>query len=158
MKQTEQIANHIRGVHFGGNWCDSNLKDQVSDLTWYQATSELYGLNTIAKLVFHMNYFVKAVSEVLEGKPFSSKDTFSFDVPRIQSEADWDDMVNNALDDAERFAQLIEALPEEMLEKDFTDPKYGTYQSNLIGILEHCHYHLGQIVLIKKILKQKERQ
>jgi len=39
------------------------------------------------------------------------------------------------------------------LTDDFTDEKYGTYQRNLIGILEHSYYHLGQIVLIKKLLK-----
>jgi len=30
--------------------------------------------------------------------------------------------------------------------------KYGNYFRNIVGVIEHIHYHLGQIVLIKKIL------
>jgi hypothetical protein len=28
--------------------------------------------------------------------------------------------------------------------------KYGNYYRNIHGIIEHIHYHLGQIVLIEK--------
>lgn len=58
--------------------------------------------------------------------------------------------------DAENFAALIEQMPEPKLWETFTDEKYGIYYKNLTGIIEHCHYHLGQIVLIKKILLQQE--
>ena len=56
--------------------------------------------------------------------------------------------------DAENFAILIEHLPEAKLGEIFTDEKYGNYYRNVHGIIEHTHYHLGQIVLIKKILSQ----
>ena len=49
-------------------------------------------------------------------------------------------------------AQLVERLPQETLWEDFTDKKYGTYYRNLHGIIEHTHYHLGQILIIKKII------
>jgi len=58
--------------------------------------------------------------------------------------------------EAEKFAKLIEKLPEDSLGDVFVDPKYGTYYSNLHGIIEHVHYHLGQIVLIKKIILDSE--
>ena len=32
--------------------------------------------------------------------------------------------------------------------------KYGNYFRNLTGIIEHLHYHLGQIVLIKKLIAE----
>jgi hypothetical protein len=35
--------------------------------------------------------------------------------------------------------------------------KYGNYYRNLHGIIEHTHYHLGQIVLIKKLLKRRRK-
>jgi len=49
---------------------------------------------------------------------------------------------------------LIEQLPEAKLGEIFSEEKYGTYYRNIHGIIEHTHYHLGQIVLIKKILLQ----
>jgi len=51
---------------------------------------------------------------------------------------------------------LIEQLPESQLWVTFSQEKYGNYYRNLHGIIEHIHYHLGQIVLIKKIILQKE--
>jgi hypothetical protein len=34
--------------------------------------------------------------------------------------------------------------------------KYGNYFRNIAGVVEHTHYHLGQIALIKKLLKEKD--
>ena len=59
--------------------------------------------------------------------------------------------------DVERFVKLIEKLPDSILGENFTDKKYGTYFRNLNGIIEHTHYHLGQIVIIKKILLQESK-
>jgi len=32
------------------------------------------------------------------------------------------------------------------------EEKYGNYQRNIDGMIEHSYYHLAQIVVIKKIL------
>ncbi len=65
-------------------------------------------------------------------------------------------MLDKTWTDAETFATLIEQLPEDKLWENFSDKKYGIYYRNLHGIIEHIHYHLGQIVLIKKILLQAD--
>ena len=156
MNLTAQIAKHFRAIHFGGNWTSVNLKDTLTGLTWQQATTKVYSFNTIAVLVFHMNYYVSAVSKVLQGNPLDAHDKFSFDLPPIQSSEDWEKLLNKTFTDAENFASLIEKLPESKLEEDFSDKKYGNYYRNLHGIIEHNHYHLGQIVLIKKVLLEQK--
>lgn len=50
-----QIAKHLKEVHFGVNWTWSNLKDNLADITWQQATTQVYSFNSIATLVYHMN-------------------------------------------------------------------------------------------------------
>jgi len=152
MNLSEQIAKHLRDVHFGGNWTSSNLKDNLADVTWQQATTQVYSFNTIATLVFHIHYFVAAVLPVLQGAPLNAHDKYSFDHPPIHSHEDWENMLNKVYADAEKLAGLIELLPENKLGENFTDEKYGTYYRNLHGIIEHTHYHLGQIVIIKKII------
>ncbi|MFK7925433.1 MAG: DUF1572 domain-containing protein [Bacteroidia bacterium] len=144
----------MREVYFGGNWTSSNLRDNLQDVSWQQATTQVYGLNTIATLFFHLHYYVRAVSQVLEGGALDAKDKYSFKHPLIESQQDWEEMQATAWTEAEKFAALIEKLPEERLEQDFSDQKYGHYHRNLQGIIEHTHYHLGQIVLLKKILTQ----
>lgn len=154
MNTAAQIAKHLREVYFGGNWTSSNLRDNLEGVSWQQATTQVYGLNTIAALFFHLHYYVRAVTQVLEGGALEAKDTYSFAHPPIESQEDWEEMQTRVWTEAEKFAVLIEKLPEERLGQDFSDSKYGHYYRNLQGIIEHSHYHLGQIVVLKKILAQ----
>ncbi len=74
MNLAKQIAKHFRDVHFGGNWTSSNLKDHLAGVTWQQAITQVYSFNTIATLVYHMNYYVSAVLKVLQGNPLDASD------------------------------------------------------------------------------------
>ncbi|MCA0237511.1 MAG: DUF1572 domain-containing protein [Bacteroidetes bacterium] len=152
MTISQHLAKNLRDVYFGGNWTASDLKTQLNDVTWQQATTQVFGLNTIATLVFHLNYYVKEVTKVLQGQPLTASDKFAFTYPPIQNREDWERQRDSIWADAEAFAQLIEQLPDEKLLQDFADPKYGTYYRNLAGIIEHIHYHLGQIAVVKKIV------
>lgn len=154
MALNKLIAKHFRDVHFGGNWTSVNLKDTLAGIPWHQAVTKVHNLNTIAVLVFHINYYVSAVLKVLQGEPLIASDKFSFDLPEITSAADWQKLINKTLEEAELFAAQIETLDESKLFEDFADPKYGNYYRNIHGIIEHTHYHLGQISLIKKILNE----
>ncbi|MBK7306199.1 MAG: DUF1572 domain-containing protein [Chitinophagaceae bacterium] len=152
MNLSVETAKHFREVHFGGNWTSVSLKETLADVSWQQAVTKVHSFNTIAVLVYHTNYYVSAVLKVLQGEALNASDTFSFDLPPIQSETDWKNLLNKTWADAERFASLLEQLPESRFGEVFTDKKYGTYYRNMHGIIEHIHYHLGQIVVIKKLI------
>lgn len=154
MTTPQQLAKHFRDVFFGKNWTAVNLKDTLADVTLQEATTQVHGLNTIALLVFHIHYYVNPVLKVLQGGPLVASDKFSFDLQPLASEAEWRDMVDKVMADAELFAQAVEAFPEERLFDDFSESKYGTFYRNIFGIVEHTHYHLGQISLIKKMVKE----
>ncbi len=158
MNLTAQIAKQFRELHFGGNWTSVNLKEILADVSWQQATTQVYSLNTISTLVYHTNYYVSAVLKVLQGEPLNAKDKNSFELPPILSQEDWENLLNKTWTEAETFASLVEQLPESKLGETFCEEKYGNYYRNIHGIIEHTHYHLGQIVLIKKILLQTEKR
>ena len=155
MQTTTQIAKHLRDVFFGGNWTCSDFKKHLAGVTWQDATTPIYGLNTIAKLAYHVHYYVLAQIMVLKENKLEASDKFSFDHPPIAAQSDWDDLVEKILAKAEELAALIENLSDEQLNAGFIDPKYGNYYRNFAGMIEHCHYHLGQLVIIKKIIAQK---
>ena len=156
MNTTQQLAKHCRDVHFGGNWTFVNLKDTLADITWQEATTQYQDSNTIAILLFHINYYINPVARVLQGEPLNASDKFSFDCPTINSQEEWEHLVQKALNEAEQFAKEIEKLEESKLFEVFSDEKYGNYFRNLFGIIEHTHYHLGQIALIKKMIRHKD--
>ena len=80
------------------------------------------------------------------------RDKYSFDFPEIKSKSEWKSFLTKFWVDAENLAKCIEQLPDEKLNQGFVDVKYGTYKRNIDGLIEHSYYHLGQIVLIKKII------
>jgi len=157
MSLSFQIARHIKEIHFGENWTDVSLKELLEDVSWKEATMEIYDLNTIGSLVFHINYYIHAVLKVLQDKPLEAKDKYSFDLPPIKSKKDWDQLLSKTWQDANEFAALIENMPDQELWNIMIDEKYGTYYRNFQGIIEHCHYHMGQISLIKKIIREKNQ-
>jgi uncharacterized damage-inducible protein DinB len=154
MHQPTIIADHIKQVYFGGNWTAVNLKDTLNGVNWKMATRKVESFHTIAELVFHMNYFVAVILKVLHGGQLEGNDAVSFDCPPINSQADWEALQKRVYTDVDSFAELVTALPEQQLWELVGDKKYGSYYRNLHGIIEHCHYHLGQIVLIKKYFLQ----
>jgi hypothetical protein len=156
MNLTEQIAKQLRDVYHGGNWTAVDLKNNLADVTWQQATTKVYSFNTVAALVYHINYYVTAVIRVLQGELLTGSDKYSFDHPTIQSQEDWQKLVDKIFADAETLALLVEQLPESKLLENFWDGKYGNCYRNITGVIEHNHYHLGQIVLIKKLLLQND--
>ena len=157
MNLQAQIAKQFRDVHFGGNWTSSNLREHLADVTWQQATTQVYSFNSIATLVYHMNYYVSAVLKVLQGVPLDASDKYSFDLSPILCQQDWEKLLDKTWADAEGFASMVEQLPEQKLGDTFSDEKYGNYYRNIHGVIEHCHYHLGQIALIKKMLLQEDK-
>jgi len=155
MKLASQLAERSKEVLLTGKWvAGTNIKDQIIDLDWKQAIARIDTLNTIADLVFHINYYIAGVADVLEGKPLNIRDKFSFDAPPVNSEQDWSDRIDTFCTDAERFVSLVNNMTDKDLLKPFIDEKYGNYLRNIDVILEHSYYHFGQIVLIRKLLEK----
>lgn len=151
---SEQLAKHLRDVHFGGNWTTVNVKTTLADVSWEEAKMNVYGIHSIAALTFHMSYYLGVIRTVLEQGKLVGKDELSWITPSIEHAADWESLQARIWTEAEKTAVLIENLPDEVWGQDFVDSKYGTNYRNIAGIIEHIHYHLGQIVLIKKLIRQ----
>ena len=145
-----QIAKHLRAVVSGGNWSDSNYQGQLKGVNWEMATAKVEGTNTILQLVYHVSYYLPYVTKVLKGGTLDARDKYSWETPNIQSEAAWQELKEQFWSDAAHLAEAIEQLSDEQLQADFADPKYGSCMGNILGIIEHLHYHLGQIVVVKK--------
>lgn len=153
MENATQLAHRLREVILDGKWIAyTNYKEQLSDLNWELATTKVGALNTIAALTYHINYYMAGVLNVLEGGNLEIKDKYSFDHPPIDNEAVWQDLQNQLWSNTEKFVERVLQLSDEQLDAVFVKEEYGTYQRNIEAIIEHSYYHLGQIVLIKKMI------
>lgn len=149
----KQIAKTIREIYFGGNWTWSSIKPQLADVTWQEAIHQIEGFNSIAVLLCHLHYYVAQISGVLKGGKLEGKDALSFTHPPISSDKEWKELQDRIWLEAEAFAILVEQMDESLLPTIFEQEKYGTYYRNLEGLVSHAHYHLGQIVVLKKRIR-----
>ena len=153
MKRSELIANRLREVFLNGYWiANTNYKDQLLNITWQQAIYQVADLNTIAALTYHINYYLAGILTVFNGGLLEIKDQYSFDLQPIHSEADWNKLASELFDNASVFTIAVEKMPDKKLNEIFVNEKYGTYLRNIEAVIEHSYYHLGQIVLIKKLI------
>jgi len=152
---TKSISNQIRETFYGGNWTGSSFKEHLYEITWKESVIKIDSYNTIASLIYHVNFFIDAILLVLNNKELSLSDKNSYNHPPINNSEDWEELKNKLWNKVDEFAKHIEKLPSEKLEEDFWKNKYGNYYRNIHGVIEHSHYHLGQIVFLKKKLKKQ---
>lgn len=155
MTRNLTLASRIREVLLDGRWiANTNFKEQLQGVNWQQAIQKVGNLNTIALLTFHINYYLGGLLDAFETGRLEIRDKYSFDLPEIKSAADWERLVADFLRNAEQFAAKVEQMDDRIFDQPFVDEKYGSYLRNIEGIIEHSYYHLGQVVLIKKLLPQ----
>lgn len=153
MNSSNLLANRFREVIFDGTFiANTNYKKELENINWQDATEKIKDLNTIAILTQHIHYYIKGINQVLEGGNLEIRDSYSFDFPPIQSEEDWQVVLGNFWADSENFYQNLMKISDEKLHQAFVEEKYGTFLRNMDAMIEHAYYHLGQIVLIKKLL------
>ena len=134
-----------------GNWSVTCMKDVLATTFFEQAVFKRTGFNSIVKLTYPINYYISEVLKVLEGQELQASVKESFLLPRLFTEEDWNTLKDKTLTDAEQFSSLVKELPEDVWGTHFTNDKYGSYFRNMIGLIEHTHYHLGQMVILKKL-------
>jgi len=157
MTRNVTIANRLREVFLDGQWiANTNIKEQILSVNWEQATRKLFNLNTIAALTFHINYYLVGLLNAFENGRLAINDKYSFDMPEIKSEADWQKLVTEFLDNSKKFANRVEQMDDRIFDQPFVDEKYGSYLRNIEGVIEHSYYHLGQISLIRKMIMRNQ--
>ena len=158
MNRRLDCANRLREVLLNGKWiANTNYKEQLLSVNWKQATQKTGNLNTIAQLAFHVNYYVSGLLHAFKTGKLDIRDKYSFDLPPVQSETEWNTLVANFIHNAEKFVAQVEQMDDRLMDKPFIDEKYGSYLRNIEGVIEHSYYHLGQIVLLKKMIVQHQK-
>lgn len=150
MSLSEKLALQVEQVYFGGNWSVSSVFEQIEPLSFLQSQGRLPKSHSIFELFYHLHYFVNAQLDVLQNKPLTAKDSESFNVPLISSDEAWNAYKQEVWKDARAYIQSIQSKPDGFWNEHFVDVKYGIWYRNVSGCIEHIHYHLGQIALIRK--------
>jgi uncharacterized damage-inducible protein DinB len=153
MKITELIATHILEAYEGNNWTDVSIADTLNNVRWQEAQCKTAGsLNTIASLLHHLCFWNGILLQRLSESDPAIPEINGFDVKELKNEDDWFRLKEETRDSFVKLADAAKNFPEEKLSEFYAEGKSSHYK-NLAGIVEHAYYHLGQIMILKKLVK-----
>jgi hypothetical protein len=151
------IAQHVLDVHEGNNWTEVNLAHTLHDVTLAEAiTQTAASPNTIAALVRHLTFWNRVLARRAQGLATEIGPANGFDGPLLRTEADWLAVRADLWQSAHELAAAIRQVPDTTLTEPIL-PGYSTTYKNLQGSVEHLHYHLGQLVVLKNLVRSAAR-
>jgi uncharacterized damage-inducible protein DinB len=152
MKLTDLISFHIKEVYEGNNWTDVNIADTIKGINWQQAQQQTAGsTNTIASLLHHLYYWNGIIRQRMKGETPVIPEMNGYDVPVLNNEEEWNTLKEKTHQSFTELADAVKNFPEEKLQDNYASSIPSTYYRNFQGIVEHAYYHLGQIVILKKL-------
>lgn len=153
MRITELLAENLLHVFEGGNWTEMSIIEVLSDVSYIEANTKTpASQNTIAGLVHHLVYWNGVIAQRIQNHDPEIPEANGFDREAPTSERDWQLLIDQAKHSFVELAKAIKQFQPERLDEP-TNFGTSTLSKNLFGIVEHAHYHLGQIVILKKFVK-----
>jgi uncharacterized damage-inducible protein DinB len=154
MKETERIRVLVKALYNGHPWLDVNMVDNLSKLTWQQAGRKLHPrLNTIWEIVDHMVGWRMNVLQRVQGAVIQTPANNYFAPVTKQSKADWTATLERFQVSQDAWIDFLERSDDDILEKTYPVNQMSFYEQ-IQGIIQHDAYHLGQIVLLVKLLEE----
>lgn len=157
MTNLDQIIKEFTDFYDGQPWYGSSFKQIIDDITPGEALAVPGNGHSIARLLCHMNKWRRALSIRLRGKTdFRASENDPDNWPPINTldEETWEKAKHE-------FGQLQEIIVSElkMRKDDFLDTTFIPGNEKLIyrylvtGVIQHDIYHLGQISILKQLLR-----
>lgn len=152
MSESKRISNLYQSIYNGNPWLEVTLSHTLENVTAEQAYRKINpNLNTIWEIVNHLIQWRRNILERMQGETIITPDHNYF-VPVIDpSEAAWAQSLQTLAKTQEAWNTFFEDFNDEDLAKIYTNNNH-TYYEHIHGIIQHDVYHLGQIVILKKML------
>ena len=148
--EINRILKLFTDLQHGDSWLGENFKTALHGVDANLAQKNIYtGRNSIWQLVSHIIYWRTKVTNRIEGNnnppPF-----IDFRLPETLTEETWKQTLHDFEATYHLLRNAIHNFKSENLDKP--SPKEGqTFYQLIMGCLQHDAYHLGQLVLLKKL-------
>ncbi len=153
MNIAELIARHLLDVYAGQNWTEVNLQSTLEDLNYHEASRITpASANTIAGLVHHLAFWNGVMYQRIQGTMVEITETNGFDNRALADDEAWQNLKQVCFASAKELAGAISKLTAAEIQEPIL-AGYPTAYKSLQGCVEHVHYHLGQIVILKQLVR-----
>lgn len=149
--EINRLLKQFAELQHGDHWTDNSFKQVLHGVDHAVAMKTIDGkTNSIWMLVAHITYWRTSVVNRLTGSvnppPFQD-----FHLPDEANAENW----NQALHDFEAAYHLLRNAIHHFNEDNLDKPSVREGQTNyesMIGCLQHDAYHLGQMMILKKVV------
>lgn len=166
MRQTAVLSNiiqQLQEIHNGKLWMGDTLQKKLNSITSDEAfIRPLPNLHSPAELIAHLTAWRKdAILKIKEGKGQLLDSSPMNWMPNAELRAmGWKQVIQEYEKSLNGLIDLLQSKSDSFLEEQYEDQDYkGIYSYSFLinGILHHDLYHLGQLGIIIKLIKEKGR-
>ena len=150
MEERHRIQKLFEDLYHGNPWIEVTLMEKLHALPAEQAQKKILpGWNSIWQIVRHLASWRMEVLRRVNGQVTTSPDHNYFEPLEDVSEEAWQETLGHLKESQDQWIRFLETFPEEDLEQIYPGNQM-TYYENILGIIQHDAYHLGQITLLAK--------
>lgn len=152
MSENQRISSLYQSIYNGNPWLEVTLAHTLENLTAEQAYRKINpNLNTIWEIVNHLIQWRRNILLRMQGETIVTPDHNYF-VPVLDpSEAAWEQSLQSLAKTQDSWNAFFEDFDDADLAKIYINNGH-TFYEHIHGIIQHDVYHLGQIVILKKLL------
>ncbi|WP_173966353.1 DinB family protein [Flavobacterium collinsii] len=152
MSESKRISNLYQSIYNGNPWLEVNMINTLHNVSAAQAYKKVNpNLNTIWEIINHLIQWRRNILKRVQGETIITPDHNYFVPVLDSSEAAWEQSLQNLEKSQELWNAFFEDFDDNDLSKIYTNNGH-TYYEHIHGIIQHDVYHLGQIVILKKLL------
>lgn len=161
MRRAQDIIDQLSRIQNGDPWYGDPIARILRDISHEEAAAHpIPGAHSIWELVLHLGSWIDEVSRRLDSGV--AREPAAGDWPEVPppTATRWREALAALAQAQTTVRQRLDTLPESRLDEvvgDARNPALGTgvtYLVMLHGLLQHNTYHLGQIALLRKALRQ----
>lgn len=152
METKQFLAEQLAACYNQKNWF-APLQSALDGVTLEQAARKMPGGNSILQIVHHLYFWNERHLLRFKGitpEPMPSDNDSTFESGNV-TEVDWHSLVQKSFAVQEEFEKEILNCSEEKLASPISNENPATWESILSNANLHNAYHIGQIVMLRKM-------
>lgn len=152
MKAKERITKLFEDIYDGDPWIDVTLQGTLKNISAAKAAKKISpDRNSIWQIVNHLISWRENVLQRVQGKMITTPDNNYFTGIIDTSDAAWQSTLKRLENSQQQWITFLANFNESEFDKIYPNNNMS-YYDHVNGIIQHDAYHLGQIVLLSKLL------
>ena len=152
MKSTKRLSKLFTDLYNGDPWLGVTIMDTLKDISPAQACKKIAPeRNSIWQIINHMISWRENVLLRVQGNQISSpNNNYITDITDTSQKA-WKETLARLENSQQQWISFLQDFDKKSFDTIYA-PNGMSYYEHINGILQHDAYHLGQIVLLSKLV------